>query len=303
MRHKLLIVAYLLLVLAPVSTGLAGPQTTGDDPFLLGVVSFYNPRLMYVKYQPLVDYLGEYTGSRWELRISTTHEEAVEQLCAGRLTAAYLDPFTYVRAHEACGADPVVRQKNGHGSTCLSYILVRADGDIRELSDLRGKRFGFGSALSTCSHLIPRAILEEAGIYVDDGLDCTYFGHQERAARAVLMGDVDACGVRDIVGERFLERGLRLLARSRPIPNFPLVVGPRASDEIRRRLLWALVELPEKVPATSRTMETWDEELARGFVTSTDAEYDDVRVLAKEILGPGALTLPEEELRCTGPPR
>ena len=48
-------------------------------------------------------------------------------------------------------------------------------------------------------------------------------------------------------------------------------------------------------------MTSWDRELADGFTRATDAEYDSVRQLAKDVLGVGALTLPEAALRCAGP--
>jgi len=105
------------------------------------------------------------------------------------------------------------------------------------------------------------------------------------------------------VGQRFLDRGLRIVARSRPIPNFPFVITPDAPSEVRRGLVRALVELPGENPEIARRMAEWDEELARGFVFSQDAEYDGIRALAEEIIGPGALALPEAELQCAGPVR
>jgi len=258
---------------------------------------------MYLKYQPLVDYLNEHSGSQWELRISSTYQQTVDELCSGRLTAAYMGPLTYVRAHAACGAEPVLRLRTAGRDTYQSYILVREDSPVRKLADLEGRRFGFGSVLSTSSHLMPRAMLVEAGIDVPDDIDCLYLEHHERAARAVLLGEVDACGIRDIVGQRFLDRGMRIVARSRPIPNFPFVITPAAPSEVRRGLVRALVELPADDPEIARRMAEWDEELAQGFVFSQDAEYDGIRALAREILGPGALALPEAELRCVGPAR
>jgi hypothetical protein len=74
-------------------------------------------------------------------------------------------------------------------------------------------------------------------------------------------------------------------------------------EEIRRQLVKALVELPQEDPEIARVMARWDEELARGFVSSDDAEYDGVRALAKEVFGPESLTLPEERLRCSEPDR
>jgi phosphonate transport system substrate-binding protein len=300
------VTSIVLLSVALLVPGLSAQEPADpveDAPLRFGVVSFYSPRMMYLKYQPLVDYLSKHTERPWELHINTSYQQTVDELCSGHLTAAYLGPLTYVRAHAKCGAEPVLRLQTGGRDTFRSYILVRDDSPVKELADLQGKRFGFGSALSTSSHLVPRSMLIKAGIELGDGTECLYFEHHERAARAVLVGEADACGVRDIVGERFLERGLRLLARSQPIPNFPFVVAPKGLDDVRRQLVHALVELPQQDPEIARGIADWDEELASGFVSSNDAEYDGVRALAKEVFGPESLTLPEERLRCTEPDR
>lgn len=297
MQRKLSLV--LVLLLASVVPGVVAQQK--PSPELFGVVNFYSPRMMYLKYQPLVDYLGEHTGRQWELQISTSYQQTVEDLCAGKLTAAYLGPWTYVRAHAACGVEPVLRLQTGGKETYRSYILVREDSPARDLADLKGKRFGFGSALSTSSHLVPRAMLVEAGLDVGENVQCLYLEHHERAARAVLVGKVDACGIRDVAAEKFVDRGLRILARSEPIPNFPFVITPDAPPEVRDEFVRALVELPAENPSVADSMATWDEELAHGFVFSEDAEYDVVRALAETLFGPGALTLPEARLRCAGP--
>ncbi|MBW1882485.1 MAG: phosphate/phosphite/phosphonate ABC transporter substrate-binding protein [Deltaproteobacteria bacterium] len=292
-----------LLALALVVPGLDAQESERSREVAtqhFGVVNFYYPRMMYLKYQPLVDYLSEHTGRSWELRVSTTYQQTVDELCAGRLTAAYLGPYTYVRARAACGAEPLIRLQTGGRDTYQSYILVRDDSPVRELAELEGKRFGFGSAMSTSSHLVPRAMLVEAGIDLGQDMQCLYLGHHQRALRAVLLGEVDACGVRDIVGKRFLERGLRILARSKPIPNFPIVVAPQTTDETRRELLRVLVELPATNPVIARRMTGWDEELAQGFVPSDDADYDSIRALAEEVFGAGALRLSEADLRCSG---
>jgi phosphonate transport system substrate-binding protein len=131
-------------------------------------------------------------------------------------------------------------------------------------------------------------------------IECSYLEHHEEAARAVQLGEAEACGVRDIVGARFLQRGLRLLVESDPIPNFPIVVAPGTPPETRRRLARALVDLPQGDPEAAEAIAGWDRELADGFARSTDAEYDRVRDLAREVLGEEALTLPEEALRCAG---
>lgn len=276
----------------------AAASAGGEEPRALGVVSFYNPHLMYLKYQPLVDYLHDQTGQSWVLRIAGSYEEAVRDVCTGRTTVAYLGPVTYLRAHELCGALPIVQLQTRGAPTYHSVILVRQDSATSSLADLKGKRFGFGAPLSTSAHLVPRHLLVEAGLTPGKDVACRYYGHHERAAKAVLMGEVEACGVRDLTGEKFLERGLRLLVQSPPIPNFPLVVGPATPLPVREELVRVLVRLPASEAALRARMAEWDEELAGGFAEATAAEFDRVAQLAARVFGPLWVRAPEQELQC-----
>lgn len=269
-------------------------------PRHLGVVGFYNPRLMYVKYQQLVDYLSESTGERWELAVTLDYQETVQALCSGGLDLAYLGPFTYLRVHETCGATPVVRLNTKGDSTYRSLIMVRKDSPYQELSDLAGTVFAFGSPLSTSSHLVPSLMLREADLEPGEDVECRYFGHHDRAARAVVLGTADACGVRDIVGERFVGRGLRVLAQSDPIPNFPLVARPGASPEFRRSLVEALMERPNRDPEIRKRMQGWDEELAGGFAPVSGDDYLPVERLVDQIFGTRGFVDPPEQLKCGG---
>jgi phosphonate transport system substrate-binding protein len=286
-----------LALLAATTTAGAAP---GTQPLRFGAVSFYNPRIMYLKYQPLVDYLSARTGRPWELVISPSYEETVEALCDGRLALAYLGPLTYVRAHARCGALPVVRLNTDGSSTYRSLIMVRRDSPISSLAGLAGKRFGFGSPLSTSSHLVPRAMLMDAGVVPGRDVRCVYYEHHERAARAVLLGEVEACGIRDTVGRKFEQRGLRVLAESVPIPNFPLVLAHDADGWLRQEVVRALVVLPRADPAAREIIAGWDEELASGFALTSDGEFDAVRELGRRVFGPYYLELSEDELSCTG---
>jgi len=269
------------------------------NPLRFGITSFYNPRIMYQKYQPLIDYLCEATGRRWEMVLSPTYLNTVDLLCRGRVDVAYLGPSIYLRARARCGAKPVVRLKAPADSAHRSLILVRQDSDIQSLAELKGKRFAFGAPLSASSHLVPRSMLLEAGLRPGEDLTCLYFDQHERAARAVLLGDADACGIRDLPAERFIGRGLRVLARSVTSLQFPLAVGPGAPPETARMLRQALITLPETLPAIRQRMETWDREISFGFSPGSDADFDPIRALSEEVFGAGYLDLGVDELRCS----
>jgi phosphonate transport system substrate-binding protein len=293
-----------LEALAAAALLLAGPcgaaAAERDAPLRLGVVTFYNPRLMYLKYQPLVDYLSARTGARWELAISGSYESTVESLCSGAIALAYLGPLTYVRARELCGATPVVKLLTNGQPTFRSFIVVREDGPIKSLADLRGRSFGFGSPLSTSSHIVPRATLARAGLRPGVDVRCRYYRHHDSAARAVLLGEVDAAGVRDIVAEEFAGRGLRILDRSEAVPNFPFVVAPKVSAKVVRDVVRALVTIPAVDGEARATIARWDEELAGGFARASADEFEPLGRLGEQVFGKGWTTLPERALECDG---
>jgi phosphonate transport system substrate-binding protein len=290
-----MLVAVALLAGAPRSAATEEPTV----PLRFGVVTFYNPRLMFLKYQPLIDYLTTRTGMTWELAISGSYESTVDSLCNGRLAVAYLGPITFVRAHEVCGASPFVKLMTKGRPTYQSFIVVRQDSAIRNLQDLRGKSFGFGSPLSTSSHIIPRAMLQRAGLRPGVDVGCRYYMHHESAARAVLLGEVDAAGVRDIVAEEFEGRGLKILDRSESMPNFPFVVSSRVPASVVRELVRVLVTVPETDATARATISSWDEELAGGFARTDGAEFEPLRRLSEQIFGPRWTTLPEKALECS----
>lgn len=298
--RSLCVLAALAGLVVPAAPAQPPAAQSRGEPLKLGVVGFYNPRLMFSKYQPLADYLSEQTSYEWELDISATYEQTVQDLCAGRLAVAYLGPLTYVIARERCGAVPLVRLQTDGQDTYRSLILARSDSDIESIADLAGRSFGFGAALSTSSHLVPRAMLEEAGLATKGGVRFRYFRHHERAARAVLLEEVAACGVRDTVGHKFLERGLELIERSGPIPNFPLVVPRDAPEALRGQLMAALVDRPREIPKLAERIGGWDEELAGGFARVKDEDFDPIRRLAERIFGADYPTAPVSELRSEG---
>jgi phosphonate transport system substrate-binding protein len=254
---------------------------------------------MYLKYQPLVDYLGRKTGRPWELVLLPSYQRAIEDLCSGKLTIAYLGPYTYVRAHDACEVLPLVKLRT-HGR--LSYrglVMVRKDSPLRTLGDLAGKTIGFGAPMSTASNLVARGLFEAAGLRIGVDLACRHYVHHEQAVRAVLLGEVDACAVRDIVGEQFVDRGaLRVLLASDEIPNFPLVLAPGSPPALREELLRVLLDLPVEDRAAASATKGWDEELAGGFGAASDEDYEPIRKLALRVFGQRAMSLSDSELEC-----
>jgi ABC-type phosphate/phosphonate transport system substrate-binding protein len=94
------------------------------------------------------------------------------------------------------------------------------DSPLRKIEDLRGKRVAFGSTTSTQGYLIPRIILSEHGIELEDLTGHEFFGSHHDCANAVISHFADACGMQDTMGRELEKQGMvRIIHTSRYYPS------------------------------------------------------------------------------------
>jgi phosphonate transport system substrate-binding protein len=121
------------------------------------------------QYLPFFAYLEHETGLHFRLRFTPQANRLSDELAEGHVDLAAVGAVSYIRALEGGGAVPLVRGLNSEGkASYTSVIVVAPNGGIAALDDLRGMRFAFGGEDSTQGHLIPRIVLNEAGIALTD---------------------------------------------------------------------------------------------------------------------------------------
>jgi phosphonate transport system substrate-binding protein len=100
-----------------------------------------------------------------------------------------------------------------------SVVLARADGPVKTVADLRGKRIGVGAADSPQATLIPLVALADAGLAPGRdfavvrhdllvGKHGDHVGGEREAVKALLAGAVDAACVIDGNHAAFAREGL-----------------------------------------------------------------------------------------------
>lgn len=198
-------------------------------------------------YRPLFDAIGKSTGLTFRLRVAQSYAAVVEAICNGTAQVAFVGPVTYLQARErGCAELLAVAVKDGR-STYYSGIFVRQDAPLRQLADLRGHSLALGDINSTSSFVIPLAMLVKAGVEPARDLSAIRMtGTHSGNMAALVTGQVDAAAMSFESYQKAVRnglpgaRGLRMIARSDPIPFPPLIMGTRLPPERKLALRQAL---------------------------------------------------------------
>lgn len=232
----------------------------------------------------LAEWLETQTGHSFGVYVPNADENVVDGLCAGNVDFAVVGTVSYLQAHEQCDAHILVRGLNADGKDAYrAAIIVPADSSLQSLADLRGRTFAFGAINSTQGHLIPRLMLQQAGLILDDFKSYTYSDSHTAVANAVTSHRYDAGALQDTLALNLAQRGLvRILAISEPFPSSGIVAGPhipQGTFELVRETLLKLDPIQD-----SASLYQWDRtEMPLGFIAAQDNEYDELRQIARSI--------------------
>ena len=227
------------------------------------------------QYLPFLKYLEEATGLRFELRFTPKDHAIADELGTGKVQFAAIGAGTYIQAHARYGVIPLVRGLNAEGrADYQSVIVVAPDSSLRKIEELRGKHFAFGSVTSTQGHIIPRIILREHGISLDDLAGYEYTGSHQNCANAVAAGRFDAGGMQDLLGRRMAERGLvRIIHTSERYPSSGIAASRDVPPDVMKKVKRALLDF-KPTGAHAEGLFHWDRtEMANGFTEAHDRDY------------------------------
>lgn len=249
------------------------------EPLVFVVHPFDTPSRLYQRFRPLCDYLQEAVGQPVNLRVASTYEEQVQHIAEGKADLTYIGPTPYVRARDHYA--PVLllaAEAEGGRAFYQSVIVVRRDSSVRSLTDIRNRTMAFGADKSFSSFYIPRLMLQNAGVRLTDLKNYAYLGRHERVALAVLHRDFDAGGLRLEIAQKYLDRGLRIVTTSDPLPPHAIVARPGLPEPIAEAVRKALLHPDEGARAAFRAM---GEDVS--FVPITDADYDLARRVVRTL--------------------
>ncbi len=256
-----------------------------DGPWIWGFDRRLEPKEDIRMNASLLRWLERQTGLRFHLRITPRGQSVADEICLGRVHFGIVGTVTYLQAYHRCGARILVRGRNREGQdTYRAAIVVPSDSPVRDLADLRGRSFAFGSPNSTQGHLIPRLMLQRAGLTLHDLRAYAFHDSHAATANAVISGRYDAGGLQDTLALALAERGLvRILALSEPYPSSGIVAGPGVPEKTAQMVREALLTLDPG--GRDRTfLYHWERsEMPMGFAPARDEECADLYWIARQI--------------------
>ena len=200
------------------------------------------------------DMIYEKTGLVVEASIATEYAGVIEALQSDPPSAhmASLATFAYVVAADRGVADAALVSVRYGRPFYDGQIIANVDSGIDSVADLAGKSFARPDPLSTSGWIIPSLTLRAEGVDPDTDLSqIVDAGGHNGVVSAVYNGDVDAgatfVDARNNVVEDLpdvMER-VKVIEVSAPIPNDGVQFHPSVPDQMRERIVNALLEIME----------------------------------------------------------
>jgi phosphonate transport system substrate-binding protein len=281
MRLALLLPALACFAVTIPAPGRSAPAARdGHAALLFGKVPSLNARDMISSHERLMRYLSSRLGGR-EVRfvLAPDYDQMARYLKDGQIDVGWLGPLNYPKAHEASGCEAILRVRRPRGDSYRGIIITRADSGIGSLKELKGHTFAFTEPSSASGYFYPRLALLLAGVNPDRDLKARCLKGHDKVVYNVFLGKFDAGAVYDDARDKLAgpeqRRRIVVLAKTKPIPNEPIVVRKGLDPALIKDLKAALLALDDSRPEDKGILGGTGD--VAGFVAAGDGDYDQVR--------------------------
>lgn len=166
------------------------PIFTKNKVYIFGVHPLHNPEHLFKIYQPMVKYINkQLKGSKLKLEASRNYDTYNKKLFAGYFHFALPNPYQTVIAADN---GYKIFGKMGDDENFRGIILVRKDGGINEVKDLRGKTVSYPAPTALAATMMPQWYLHKHGLDLEHDITNIYAGSQESSIMNIYLGKVAA---------------------------------------------------------------------------------------------------------------
>ncbi len=243
----------------------------------IGLIPEQDIRKMAARYGPLAEYLSKKLNLKVTLVYLDNYGEVCDKFIYKQLDAAFFGSFSYALTHAKAGVDPIARPDYQGTSTYRGLIVVRADNNIKNVTDMKAKRLALVHQATYAGYLYPLYYFKERGIESLESYfsKVIFMGSHDKAIFALLRGEADVAITKDLVYQRVikenpdLEKKLVVLSASPPVPSNALCISKELDPVLKNKLKEVLLDLHNDIEATP-VLQSLD---ATKFIETNDGDY------------------------------
>jgi phosphonate transport system substrate-binding protein len=221
------------------------PQFTSQPPliekeYIFAIHPLHNPQRLFIIYGPLIDYLDRnIPAATFRLEASRNYGEFDKKLYARVPDFALPNPYQTLNSLQY-GYHVIAKMGDDHKFTGI--ILVRRDSDIKQVSDLKGKKISYPARTALAATIMPQYYLYTHGLDVKHDIENVYVGSQESSIMNVYLGYVAAGATWPLPWEIFQQeqpekaRELEVKWETEPMLNNGVVVRDNVPEEVAQRV-------------------------------------------------------------------
>jgi len=255
------------------------------ETLTIAVITQSNDKDKQEQERILAEYLTKALKRPVSIQGTTDYNNAVQLLVEEKVQVAGLGPLSYIEAKQRNPqVEPIVAPINKITGRpwYKSAIVVNSASGIKTIDDLKGKRFGFVSKLSTSGYMFPVVHLLEMGLNLDqDFASVEFFKSHDNNLTALIDGKVDAVAIELNVYKKFKDAGkiddsYQVIWESTPIPESPMVISQKLPPQLIEELKEAFTKAPSGMLTAMGVP-------ANGYTLVQDSDYDRVRQVRKQL--------------------
>ncbi|MHC6648293.1 phosphate/phosphite/phosphonate ABC transporter substrate-binding protein [Alteromonas sp. HB246098] len=235
------------------------------------VVPQQSAKTLAERWQPLIDYMSNYTGLAIEFKTAKDIPTFEANLTAGLYDIAYMNPYHFVVFNESAGYRSLARQRD---KKIRGLIVVHQDSTVQSIEDLSGAEIAFPAPAAFAATIITSAHLRNNNVafiprYVNSH-DSVYLSVQRDFFKA--GGGI----LRTLnISPEAVKSDLRVLWKSKGYTPHAIATHPKMASADRQAILNALIALSNDSSKSSILRKIGLSE----FVESNDSDWNDVREL------------------------
>ena len=289
MPLKRIVKGMLGIALVAALTGCGNGSSSSDssaaaekEKLVVQFVPTNNDGSMQAKAKPFAEYLSKKLDREVEVTLATDYSTIVEAMASGQVDLGIMPPAAYVQAKDMDAAETGLPLEGEKTNTFKGEILVRADSDMTELTDLKGKKIATLSPNSASGYIYPVAELKDAGVDPTTDATLTTVNDIPSEITAVLNGQMDAAfvfqGARNVFASSFpdndLFKDLKVLYLTEgDIPNDAIAVQPSMDAELKEQIKEVFLNMADDEEG-AEAMSLWGHQ---GYEEAADSAYDTIR--------------------------